>query len=235
MSNEQNEYALKVIGRVTSPFKEKFGIPRQPGLVTSSRGGIRLLEPYNNPQMVEGLDQFSYIWVSFIFHQIKNAQWKPRVRPPRLGGNETVGVFASRSPFRPNNLGLSLVSLSSIEVTEKDVIIHIQGHDLLDGTPVIDIKPYIPYVESKPDALSGFASASPEPVFEVCYSDEAEQQIRDNLELKTLITQMLSLDPRPGYKNEENSGRIYGFRLSDYDVRWQIRDNVAMVLEIVML
>ncbi len=220
------------IGVVHSPYREKFGIPRQPGLVSAARMQLELLPPYNRPEAVKGLEGFSHIWVSFLFHGVIAGKWSPTVRPPRLGGNARVGVFASRSTHRPNPLGLSVVELERIEFDE-GVVLHLRGGDLLDGTPVLDIKPYIPYADIIPEARAGFAPEPPE-TCEVRFSEVAEAALvaraDEHPELRELITQLLAQDPRPGYRRGEDEGREYGMRLYDFDLRWRVADGVAEVL-----
>ncbi|HHZ88028.1 MAG TPA: tRNA (N6-threonylcarbamoyladenosine(37)-N6)-methyltransferase TrmO [Chromatiaceae bacterium] len=224
---------MQPIGYVASPFKQKFGIPRQPGLVPSARGQIILLEPFNVAEGVEGLQGISHLWVSFVFHEVPEDAWRPTVRPPRLGGNTRVGVFASRSPYRPNRLGLSVVKLDSID-TNEGVILNISGLDLLDGTPVLDIKPYIPYCDALPDAQAGYAHEWPQPKFEVVFSAQAESQLASSVDaatLRALIIETLSLDVRPSYHDDPD--RIYGVSLMKSDVRWCLRDNFILVSEVV--
>ncbi len=220
---------LKVIGTVKSCFKEKFGIPRQPGLVTEAKGLIELLPPYNREESVRGLQQFSHLWVSFIFHQSIEQGWSSMVRPPRLGGNKKVGVFASRSMFRPNPIGLSVVKIDGIEV-DSGVKIKVSGIDLLDGTPIIDIKPYLPYVDSVADAYGGFAPLPPSGKNEVLFSEVATNDIdsmqgKYDLDLSLLITQVLQSNPAPAYINDmdklnREEVREYGMKLLDFDVKW---------------
>ena len=228
-------YTLEAIGTVHSVYQEKFGIPRQPGLVTIQTATLELLPPYNRPELVRGLEGFSHIWVSFIFHGVEAGKWSPTVRPPRLGGNERVGVFASRSTHRPNPLGLSVVKLSSIDASDKGVRLHLIGADLLDGTPVVDIKPYIPYVDSIIDAQGGFAAAAPQRELSVFFSDVAKEQIvryaQHHPRLETLIRETLCYDPRPAYK--KGADGIGGVRLYDFDVRYEISGRNLQVLEIV--
>jgi len=226
-------FQFEPIGFIRSPFKEKFGIPRQPGLVPEIRATLALVPPYNKPEAVAELEGYSHVWIQFVFHQVLNQEWQPRVRPPRLGGNQRVGVFASRSPFRPNPIGLSVVALEQVVVDGSSVILELSGVDLLDATPVLDIKPYIAYVDSVPDAASGFAPAAPDRLLRVQFSQLAEDQLQrreDAAELRILITQLLELDPRPAYTAEE--GRVYGFRLYDFDLRWQVDGDQMMVLEL---
>ncbi len=227
-------YEFEPIGIVHSPFKEKFGIPRQPGLVPEVRGVLELLPPFNRPEAVSGLEGYSHLWLQFVFHQALREEWQPTVRPPRLGGNRRVGVFASRAPFRPNPIGLSVVTLERVIADETGVRLELAGIDLVDGTPVLDVKPYVPYVDSIPDARSGFAHAAPPPKLQVRFSEKAEQQLSarpDGTELRTLITRLLELDPRPAYQ-EEAGERIYGFRFYDFDLRWRVEDGNVEVVEL---
>jgi tRNA-Thr(GGU) m(6)t(6)A37 methyltransferase TsaA len=173
-NNTDAQFSLSPIGTIHSCYGEKFGIPRQPGLVKSATATLELLPPYNSPDALRGLDGFSHLWVIFLFHQSTRNQWKATVRPPRLGGNERVGVFASRSNFRPNPIGLSVVELLTVEGTQ----LHLGGGDFLDGTPVLDIKPYLPYADCIPSATGAFATRTPEPVNTVECPDEAERAIQ---------------------------------------------------------
>lgn len=226
-------FTFEPIGFIRSPFKEKFGIPRQPGLVPEVRARLELVPPYNNPDAVTELDGYSHIWVQFVFHQVPQGNWQPRVRPPRLGGNRSVGVFASRSPFRPNPIGLSVVALEQVVVEGDSVALELSGVDLLDATPVLDIKPYVAYVDSIPHATSGFAPAAPDVLLRVSFSELAESQLagrRDGAGLRSLIIRLLELDPRPAYAAED--GRVYGFRLHDFDLRWQVGGDEVLVLEL---
>ncbi|MES9898612.1 MAG: tRNA (N6-threonylcarbamoyladenosine(37)-N6)-methyltransferase TrmO [Sedimenticola sp.] len=225
-------FSFAPVGVIHAPYKEKFGIPRQPGLVREAKSRLELLSPYNLPEAVEGLEGYSHIWIQFVFHQAMRSAWRPRVRPPRLGGNVRVGVFASRSPFRPNSIGLSVVKLESID-TSGGVSLQLSGGDLLDGTPVLDIKPYVGYADSIPDALSGFASAPPERRLEVCFSPRSEEQItaRQDERLRSFIKNLLEMDPRPAYSGEQE-GRVYGIRLYDFDLRWRVVGDRLEVLEL---
>lgn len=233
MSEDAASFAMWPVGVVHSCFREKFGIPRQPGLVPAAEATIELLPPANQPETVRGLAGFSHLWVVFVFHACPEDSWHPTVRPPRLGGNERVGVFASRSPFRPNRIGLSLVRLDEVVADADGVRLRVSGADLLDGTPVLDVKPYIPYAEAVPDAQAGFAPEAPQPRLAVRFSPVAlaATAARPHLpRLRELIEQLLALDPRPATCREE--GRVFGFRLYDFDLRWHVVAGEAEVLEL---
>lgn len=231
------DFSFKTIGTIHSCFKEKFGIPRQPGLADHAKATLELLPPYNRPEAVAGLEGFSHIWISFVFHAIKREEWKAMVRPPRLGGNRRIGVFASRSTHRPNPIGLSVVELDHIDTTNGKVILHLQGVDLLDGTPVLDIKPYLPYSDALPDATGGYAAIAPEQKMEVFFSEEVDSTLalldKQQPDLRKLIEQLLSLDPRPAYSENRDDERVYGMRLYDVDVKWQVVERgVVQVVKI---
>lgn len=232
MNNSKN-YGLKPIGVVHSCYKEKFGIPRQPGLVNAAKAVVELDPRYAPRESVEGLDGYSHIWVIFLFHQTASQGWKPQVRPPRLGGNRKMGLYATRSMFRPNPIGQSLVKLDSIEMGDR-VRLHLSGVDLLDQTPVLDIKPYIPYVESIPDAKAGYFQHAPEGRVDVTFTEDALLQLRQfqesHAELQLLIEQVLGQDPRPAYHNE--SGREYGVILYDLNICWVVQDDRFEVISI---
>lgn len=227
---------LTPIGIIHSCFREKFGIPRQPGLVPAAKATLELLPPYSRSEAVRGLEEFSHLWLIFLFHGIPPDHWHPTVRPPRLGGNQRRGVFATRSPFRPNPLGLSVVRLERIAINRGQVTLHLAGIDLLEGTPVLDIKPYLPYVECLPEATGGFASEAPA-VQDVAFSPAATAFCLawPAGDLRELITQILQQDPRPAYEAVDVTPQHYGMKLFDYDVRWEMRDNVAYVTEILPL
>lgn len=223
-----NQITFQTIGVIRSPYREKFGTPRQPGLV-DARCRLELLPPYNQPDAVRGLDTFSHLWISFIFHQTVGQGWQPLVRPPRLGGNAKVGVFASRSSFRPNPLGLSLVRLERVE-TDQGIHLLIRGADLVDGTPVLDIKPYIPFVESLPAARGGFVDGPP-PRLAVEWSESARQQLAALPgDMSALIENVLAQDPRPAYQNDAQ--RVYGVWLEHWNIRFQVDGNCVRVLGI---
>lgn len=222
-------FTFSPIGVIHSCFKEKFGIPRQPGLVPEAKAILELLSPYNRSEAVRGLEDFSHIWVSFVFHACLGESWKPTVRPPRLGGNRRLGVFATRSTHRPNPIGLSAVELEKIVVESGKVLLHLKGIDLLDGTPVLDIKPYLPYSDRITEATGGFAAAAPAASFEVQFSQSALDLCASVPQLEALIRQILSLDPRPAYYGKGDGKPIFGMKLLDYDVQWEVDGEVVLV------
>jgi len=225
----ENQITFNFIGRVNSPYKEKFAIPRQPGLVSAAKGSITLLNAANNEELVRGLEQFSHLWLLFVFHGTQQQGWKALVRPPRLGGNKKLGVLATRSTFRPNPIGMSVVKLDKIEQINKQIIIHISGLDLLDQTPIVDIKPYIPYSDSISDAQAGFAQQAPYQPLSVIFSVQAQGDIgklRDEYpDLILFIQQVLTQDPRPAYKKQNIDEKIYGMTLYDLNILWQVQAN----------
>lgn len=216
---------LEPIGRVVSCFTDKFGIPRQSGLAPAASGRIEFHPPYNDPEAFTGLEGVSHLWVQFIFHRNRRHTWKPRVRPPRLGGNKTLGVFATRSPVRPNALGLSVVKLEAIEREGGGVSLAISGHDLLHHTPVLDIKPYVPYADCI-DRAHNPVAGSPPPQLPVGFSEQARLQCQaaeqQHPALGELITQLLQQDPRPQYQAPDPQ-RHYGMRLWRLDIHWRYR------------
>lgn len=219
---------FNVIGTIDSPYKEKFAIPRQPGLVTAAQGQLRLTGSANNIELVRGLEQFSHIWLLFVFHGTQDQGWKPLVRPPRLGGNKKLGVLATRSTFRPNPIGMSVVKLDRIEQRDSQVILHINELDLLDGTPIVDIKPYVPYADIVPTATAGYAQEKPTTTMAVVFNTIAIQHLAvfssDYKDLKQLIIQVLEQDPRPAYKHDKLDTRVYGMVLYNLNIQWQINE-----------
>lgn len=225
-------WTLQPIGLIESCFKEKFAIPRQPGLVPSAEATLRLLPPYDNVETVRGLEAFSHVWLVFVFHETAAQGWRPTVRPPKLGGNRRVGVFATRSSFRPNPIGLSVARLAGID-TSDGVRIRLDGADLLDGTPVLDLKPYLGYADAIAGAGNGYADDGSAPLA-VAFSAEAEavlvRQAGRLPRLRTLIAEVLAQDPRPGYADDPT--REYGMRLYDLDVKWRCDGRLATVTRI---
>lgn len=231
---DKNKFTFDAIGVIHSPFKEKFGIPRQPGL-TNTPAIIELLPAYAVADAVQGLDAFSHIWLTFVFHAVQQREWKPLVRPPRLGGNEKIGVFATRSTHRPNPIGLSVVALEKIE-TSDGVRLHIRGGDLLDGTPILDIKPYLPYADCIADARAGFAPTQPQRLA-VRWQAEALNHVgalnksgEEATAFRAMIEGILAFDPRPAYQNEPE--RIYGVHIGDCNVRFRIDTAGVEIIEV---
>lgn len=226
-----NNLPMNPIATVHSCFGEKFGVPRQPLLADASRASIELLPPLDNPDAVAGLEENTHIWVVFQFHQAAG-QWSAKVRPPRLGGNKKLGVLATRSPFRPNNIGLSVVRLLEVRTSPRVELI-VAGADLVDGTPVLDIKPYIPYADALADAHSAFADAQPQAVA-VFIPEEVLQTARHyrddwGTDLPLLIEQVLAQDPKPAYQKPDPQ-RIYGMQLCGFNLRWRYgREGIEVV------
>ena len=234
--NSIQSYSLKPIGVVHSCFKEKFAIPRQPALAPAAKGEIELFPPYNDPVAIEGLEEVSHLWLSFIFHKAmpKEDEVRLRVRPPRLGGNKKIGVFATRATHRPNPLGLSVVKLDGI----KNGRLQISGIDLLDGTPIIDIKPYVPYADALPDAVNGMASDRPE-LSKIEFEPEAliaaaTHEKRLEQPVKELIEQMLAQDPKPAYQQPDPE-RIYGVKIWDLEVKWRYLEEGSLTITSITL
>ena len=222
---------MEPIALIHSCFTDKFGIPRQPGLVPAATAQLEMLPPYNRQEALAGLHAFSHIWVFFLFHQAVDRGWKPTVRPPRLGGNKRVGVFASRSPQRPNFIGSSVVRLDEISIANKGVTIHVSGVDFLDQTPVLDIKPYVPYSDAVSDATCGYAP-EPSPSFDIVFAPEVLEfchiyQTATGRNLQELIKQILAQDPRPAYHVEDN--REYGMSLWDLNIRFSFHQGTIIV------
>ena len=230
MQNNNQALSITPIAWVRSDYKDKFATPRQPGLVPQAKASVALVPEYQ-ADSVSGLGEFSHIWLVFGFHATAAQGWKPKVRPPRLGGNAKLGLFATRTTFRPNPLGLSLVRLTDI-TTSPTVVLHIQGADIIDGTPVYDIKPYLPWAEALPEATGGFAHHKPGLNLPVVYSEAAQQGLAatHDADLPLLIENTLLQDPRPAYQDEPQ--RIYGCRLRQVNVQWQVHASHILVTAI---
>lgn len=222
------DFQFAKIGTIHSPYKEKFAVPRQPGLVADGGGELHLVPPYNQQDAVRGLEGFSHIWLLFIFHQTMEGGWRPMVRPPRLGGNARIGVFATRSTFRPNPIGMSLVELKGIRCEKESVILELGSLDLVDGTPIIDIKPYLPFAEALPEARAGYAQHAPTADMPVYFTASIHQQLAllENRypHLSRFIQQVLAQDPRPAYRKGEETGKTYAVTLLDFNVRWRVTE-----------
>ncbi len=220
---------MKVIAHIYTDFPQKFGIPRQSGLVPELKGKIVFEREYRSPDAVKGLEEYDYIWLLWQFEGSDRENWSATVKPPRLGGNTHMGVFATRSPFRPNNIGLSSVKLDSIEITEEGPVIYVSGADLKNGTAIYDIKPYLPYTDAHPDAKAGFAAEVKDYELEVKFSMELLEVLPK--EKRQAIIEVLKQDPRPSYHNDPD--RRYGVAFAGYDVRFKVDDGVLTVVEVV--
>lgn len=217
---------MRVIAKIHTEFPTKFGIPRQSGIIESLQGTIVFELEYRNPEAVRGLEEFSHLWLIWEFSEAVRDTWSPTVRPPRLGGNTRKGVFATRSPFRPNPIGLSSVKLEKIEMDPKlGPVLHVSGADLMDGTPIYDIKPYIAYTDSHPDAVSGFASKPAEYLLEVTIPDELLDMIPETQ--RESLFSVLAHDPRPQYQDDPE--RIYGMAFGDMEIKFKVRQTTLTV------
>lgn len=232
-----SDLTLTPVAIIHTPYKEKFSVPRQANIIQDGCGTVELLPPYNSPEAVRGLEQFSHLWLIFQFDQVPQGKWQPTVRPPRLGGNRRIGVFASRATHRPNPLGLSKVELRSIEYKQDKVLLHLGSVDLVDGTPIFDIKPYLAFADSEPNAQCGFAQEKPLPLLDVKFSPAAQsvvQKLEENRpHLQRFITEVLQQDPRPAYQQGQVSERIYGVRLFEFNVKFQMKtESLVELVEI---
>ena len=227
---------LTPIARVSSPYREKFGTPRQCGLVNEAVGEIRFEAGFCDPNMVRGLEQFSHLWLIYVFHATMNDGWKATVTPPRLGGSTRLGVFATRSNFRPNPLGLSVVKLEDIIHKGNLLVLKVRGLELLDGTPIVDIKPYIPYADALPDAKGGFAGEAPGSESQVLFTDAARQELETFSvaypDLEAFICALLRQDPRPAQHVRNDEQREYGMLLYDLNIRWHMDGDSVVVKSI---
>jgi len=222
----QDALTLSPIALTRSCFRDKFGVPRQPGLTRYAHAELVIEPPYDREDAFRGLESATHLWLTFQFHEAVRAEWRPVVRPPRLGGNRKMGVFASRSPFRPNSLGLSVVRNQGLSRKDGRLILHISDHDLIDGTPILDIKPYLPFADAVPEASLGWADSPPTERLSVSFLPEAEQQLRslppeEYPDLRNLIEDVVSYDPRPSFRRGREEERIYGAHLYDLNVRFR--------------
>ena len=220
---------IQVIARMHSDFATKFGIPRQSGLVEELRSTIVFEPEYRNADALRGIEDFSHLWIIWQFSEAVRQGWSPTVRPPRLGGNTRMGVFATRSPFRPNNLGLSCVKLLGVEHTaEYGTVLHVGGADLMDGTPIFDIKPYIPYADCQTGATGGFTDTAGDFLLQVEFPADLLRKLPE--EKQEAAIQVLSHDPRPSYQRKPD--RIYGLTFAGFDLRFQVKEDVLTVVEV---
>tara|TARA_R110002110_G_scaffold220985_1_gene435040 strand:+ start:9942 stop:10694 length:753 start_codon:yes stop_codon:yes gene_type:complete len=229
-------YTLTPIARVRSPYRQKFAIPRQANLVREARGEVVFHKDYADSNALRGIEQFSHLWLIFVFHAVSEAGWSPTVQPPRLGGKESIGVFASRSMFRPNPLGLSVVENLGWSRKNNELILSVGGLDLLDGTPVLDIKPYVPYADSIGQAKAGFATEIPGRDYVIEFSAAAQQsleQFRDTYpELEAFICSVLKQDPRPAWRQKAEDDKRYGMNLYEFNIKWHINQEQILVSSI---
>ena len=219
---------MKHIAHIRSDFPNKFGIPRQSGLVDSLVSRIVFAPEYRNADALRGIEGFSHLWLIWEFSESVGRDWSPTVRPPRLGGNTRLGVFATRSPFRPNPVGLSCVRLLSVEQGNEGPILVVAGADLMDGTPIYDIKPYVPYADCHPEALGGFTTNADDFLLEVDFPEELLKKLP--ADRRTAAVDVLSHDPRPSYQNDPE--RIYGMRFGSKDIRFRVDGNLLTVVEV---
>lgn len=233
-------YPFKVIAKIKGDFPDKFGIPRQSGLLKELRSAIRFEPEFRVADALRGLEGFSHLWILWIFSENVrpdekgNNRWSPTVRPPRLGGNKRLGVFATRSSFRPNPVAMSCVKIEEVHLDgpEGPEII-VSGADLMDGTPIVDIKPYLPYADSVPDALGGFAEAVRKRQVQVEFPEALQRATALSAEKLETLTEILAQDPRPAYQNDPE--RVYGFKFAGFDVKFKVQDEVLTVIDLIQL
>lgn len=220
---------IEPVARMRSDFATKFGIPRQSGLVADLRSTIVFEPKYRNPEALRGIEGYDYLWLIWQFSEAVRKEWSPTVRPPRLGGNARMGVFATRSPFRPNSLGLSCVQLLGVEHTQEfGTVLHVGGADLMDGTPIFDVKPYVPYADSHPDAKGGFTDGAGEYLLQVDFPQTLLEKLPE--EKRSAAVGVLSHDPRPSYQRKP--GRIYGLNFAGWDIRFTVDGDILTVVDI---
>ena len=221
--------SMKIIARIHTDFETKFGVPKQSGIVSSLKAQIVFEPEYRNPDAVRGLEEFSHIWILWQFSEAVRQSWSPTVRPPRLGGNRRIGVFASRSPFRPNHIGLSAVRLDKVEITpDRGPVLHVLGADLMDGTPIFDIKPYIAYADSHPEATGGFTDRVQARTLEPVIPPELLERVAEDK--RDALVGVLAHDPRPTY--QEDPERVYGFGFGGMEIKFRAQNGKLYVLDI---
>ena len=219
---------MKIIARIYNAYDEKFGVPRQSGLAEEVISTIVFEEEYRVDEALRGIEEFSHLWLIWAFDRTERETWSPTVRPPRLGGNKRVGVFATRSPFRPNAIGLSCVKLIGTEKTREGTVLKVAGADLVNGTPIYDIKPYLPYADCRPEATGGFTDRTEKRKVEVVFDPEVREKLAEGEE--TALRSVLKEDPRPAYQDDPE--RIYGFGFAGKQIRFRVRDGVLTVIGI---
>ena len=223
---------MKIIAKIYTEFDEKFGIPRQSGIVSETVGRIVFEPEYRNSEAFRGIDGYSHLWLIWNFSESEREEFSPTVRPPRLGGNKRMGVFATRSPFRPNPIGLSSVRLVGIEKSEKEgTVLLVRGADMLDGTPIYDIKPYLPFTDSHPDAVGGFADPVRDYELKVDFPEHLLRMISEDR--RDALIKILSCDPRPSYQDDES--REYGMKFASYEIFFKVAHGTITVTKVVIL
>ncbi|MCV2885024.1 tRNA (N6-threonylcarbamoyladenosine(37)-N6)-methyltransferase TrmO [Aestuariibacter sp. AA17] len=234
------QVSVEAIATISTPYDEKFAVPRQPGLVREAKGVIEFHPPYNDINGLRGIEQFSHLWLIFQFHHTAENGWQPLVRPPRLGGNHKLGVWATRSTFRPNAIGMSVVKFEDVIQRKGKVNLIVSGMDLVSGTPILDIKPYVPYSDSVHEASGGFASTAPTSALSTEFDPAVEHQIADierhHPEFRSVVIGVLNQDPRPAYHKRQSKTegdiREYGVKLFNHNVRWRVLESKNMVFAI---
>lgn len=230
MKNTTETIPVKIIARIHTDFASKFGVPRQSGLVEELKAEIVFEPEFRNPDALRGIEDFSHLWLIWEFSQARRDKWQPMVRPPRLGGNESMGVFATRSPYRPNPIGLSSVKLEGLEQRPgKGTVLIVSGADLMDGTPILDIKPYLPYVDCRKEATGGFTDVVEKKTVEVSFPEELLQKVPAGK--RDALKAVLAQDPRPAYQKDPD--RRYGLTFAGYDVRFFVKDSILTVVDVV--
>lgn len=220
---------LRIIARIYTDFKEKFGIPRQSGIAKSTLGKIVFEKEYRRPEALRGIEGYSHLWLIWQFSEATREEWLPTVRPPKLGGNRRIGVFATRSPFRPNPIGLSSVKLEAVIHTERDGdVLLVRGADILDGTPIYDIKPYLKYTDSHEDAIGGFSDSVLNYKLNVSFPNGLLERL--DIEQREALISILENDPRPGYKSD--SGHVYGMNYSNYEISFKVSEGTLTVTDV---
>ena len=219
---------MKVIARIHNGFDEKFGVPRQSGLAEEVISAVVFEKEFRNPEALRGIEAFSHLWLIWAFDRTDRETWSPTVRPPRLGGNKRVGVFATRSPFRPNAIGLSCVRLTGIEKTAEGTVLKVAGADLVNGTPIYDIKPYIPYTDCRPDATGGFTDTTEKRTVSVQFAEEAARRISP--EEKSALEAILKEDPRPAYQEDPEREYVFGF--AGKQIHFKVSNGLLTVTEV---
>ncbi len=230
MKNTTETIPVKIIARIHTDFASKFGVPRQSGLVEELKAEIVFEPEFRNPDALRGIEDFSHLWLIWEFSQARRDKWQPMVRPPRLGGNESMGVFATRAPYRPNPIGLSSVKLEGLEQRPgKGTVLIVSGADLMDGTPILDIKPYLPYVDCRKEATGGFTDVVEKKTVEVSFPEELLQKVPAGK--RDALKAVLAQDPRPAYQKDPD--RRYGLTFAGYDVRFFVKDSILTVVDVV--